>query len=29
MERLTQFRQLLSEGKFDGFVVTAPAVGGI
>ncbi|HHT06615.1 MAG TPA: aminopeptidase P family protein [Hydrogenispora sp.] len=25
MERLTQFRQLLSEGKFDGFVVTAPA----
>lgn len=25
MERLTKFRQLLSEGNFDGFVVTAPA----
>ncbi|NLM37639.1 MAG: aminopeptidase P family protein [Firmicutes bacterium] len=25
MERLTKFRQLLAEGKFEGFVVTAPA----
>lgn len=25
MERLTQFRQLLTEGKFDGFVITSPA----